>query len=126
MNPIAFVHFVERCTPRHHFNQVILCQCHCPHFARSWIIHDNSVCVGYVVAYPQFSRLQEKNKSRVIYVDDIFVRRGYETCLFRLLKLFTKSAHELGLSSCSIEGVCRVSAYSTFLKHDNLLQRLGL
>ena len=77
------------------------------------------------MVYPQFSRLQQAKKERVIYVDDIFVKKGYETCLFRLIKLFTREAQSLGLRDCPIEGVCRVSAYRNFTKHDPLLQRLG-
>ena len=91
----------------------------------SWILHDKSLCVAYVVAYPQFSRLQNQARTRVIYVDDIFVKRGYEACLFRLLKLFTDSARQLRMGGCPIEGVCRASAYGAFTRHATLLQRLG-
>jgi hypothetical protein len=91
----------------------------------SWILHSDSECVAYVVVYPQFSRLEQARKERVIYVDDIFVKKGYETCLFRLIKLFTGSARELGLRDCPIEGACRVGAYQAFASHDPLLQRLG-
>ena len=81
--------------------------------------------MGYVVAYPQFSRLDQPTKERVIYVDDIFVKKGFEVCLFRLIQLFTGDARELGLRDCPIEGVCRVGAYRAFVNHDPLLQRLG-
>ena len=91
----------------------------------SWILHSDSECVAYVVVYPQFSRLEQTQKERVIYVDDIFVKKGHETCLFRLIKLFTNSARELGLRDCPIEGACRVAAYNAFASHDPLLQRLG-
>lgn len=91
----------------------------------SWILHEDRACVAYVVVYPQFSRLDQSKKERVIYVDDIFVKKGYEVCLFRLIQLFTEEARKLGLRDCPIEGVCRVSAYRAFVNHDPLLKRLG-
>ncbi len=90
-----------------------------------WIMHDNGTCVAYVVAYPQFSRLDQRGKERVVYVDDIFVKKGYEVCLFRLIQLFTSEAIKLGMRDCPIEGVCRVNAYRAFAAHDTLLKRLG-
>ncbi|MFA7482458.1 MAG: hypothetical protein WC314_18255 [Vulcanimicrobiota bacterium] len=95
------------------------------HCSMSWILHETGKCVAYVVVYPQFSRLEQTQKERVIYVDDIFVKKGYEACLFRLIKLFTRSARELGLRDYPIEGACRVGAYRAFASHDPLLQRLG-
>lgn len=91
----------------------------------SWIIYDSNVSVAYIVVYPQFTRLDRKDKERVIYVDDVFVKRGYEICLFRLIQLFTKQAVELGLQAFPIEGVCRVGAYRAFAGHDTLLRKLG-
>lgn len=91
----------------------------------SFVLHDDGECVGYVVVYPQFSRLDQPHPERVLYVDDVFVKRGYESYLFRLIKLFTSQAKELGLRDLPIEGVCRVSAYRAFTEHDPLLQRLG-
>lgn len=91
----------------------------------SWIIHENEQSVAYIVVYPQFTRLDGKEKERVIYVDDVFVKRGYEICLFRLIQLFTKQAVELGLRTFPIEGVCRVGAYRAFAGHDTLLRKLG-
>jgi hypothetical protein len=91
----------------------------------AWIIHDNDSCIAYVIAYPQFSRLDQPRTERVIYVDDIFVKSGFEICLFRLIQLFTGDARELGFRDCPIEGVCRAGAYRAFANHDPLLQRLG-
>lgn len=91
----------------------------------SWIIHENSQSVAYIVVYPQFSRLERNEKERVLYVDDVFVKRGYEICLLRLIQLFTKQAVERGLKSFPIEGVCRVGAYRAFAGHDPLLRKLG-
>lgn len=91
----------------------------------AWILHDQNVCVAYIVVYPQFSRLEQTQRERVIYVDDVFVKKGYEVCLFRLIQLFTKEAIKLGLRDCPIEGVCRVGAYQAFATHDPLLQKLG-
>lgn len=91
----------------------------------SWIIHDASQCVAYIVVYPQFSRLQSAAKERVIYVDDVFVKPGYEICLFRLIQLFTRQAMELGFRDRPIEGVCRAGAYQAFASHDSLLRKLG-
>jgi hypothetical protein len=91
----------------------------------AWILHEDGQCVAYVIVYPQFSRLDQPQKERVIYVDDIYVKQGYEACLFRLIKLFTGEARKLGMRDCPIEGVCRVSAYRAFVNHDPLLQRLG-
>jgi hypothetical protein len=90
-----------------------------------WILHEDGKCVGYAVVYPQFSRLEQKVKERVIYVDDIYVQKGYEVLLFRLIQLFTDQARNLGMGCCPIEGVCRVGAYRAFANHDSLLRRLG-
>jgi len=89
------------------------------------ILHKDGECVAYIVGYPQFSRLEQRAKERVIYVDDIFVQKGLEVLLFRLIKLFTEEAVRLGMRDCPIEGVCRVSAYRAFVNHDSLLRRLG-
>ena len=91
----------------------------------SWILHDQGKCVAYIVVYPQFSRLEQERVERVIYVDDVFVKKGHEVCLFRLIQLFTRQAIELGLRDLPIEGVCRVGAYKAFATHDPLLQKLG-
>jgi hypothetical protein len=91
----------------------------------AWIMHDNALCVAYIVVYPQFSRLQRRQKERVIYVDDVFVKKGYEVCLFRLIQLFTQEATRIGMRDCAIEGVCRVDAYRAFATHDPLLKKLG-
>lgn len=91
----------------------------------AWIIHEKRACVAYIMVYPQFSRLQQAQKERVIYVDDVFVKKGYEVCLFRLIQLFTQEATRLGMRDYPIEGVCRVGAYKAFATHDKLLRRLG-
>ena len=91
----------------------------------AWIIHDGEQCVAYIMVYPQFSRLQKSERERVIYVDDVFVKKGYEVCLFRLIQLFTQEATRLGMRDYPIEGVCRVGAYRAFASHDRLLRRLG-
>lgn len=94
-------------------------------YSLSWIIHVDGACVAYIVVYPQYSRLEGRAKEPVIYVDDVYVQKGFEVCLFRLIQHFTRQASEMGMRHFPIEGVCRVGAYRAFASHDSLLRRLG-
>lgn len=94
-------------------------------FSSAWGLFENEGLIGYVIAFPRRSHVEDRGKEVVVGIDDLWISQKYSHRLYSLLKILQFDLEEAQLNHLDIEANSRRSFFRLLEKHPEVFRRLG-